>query len=180
MTNIFITISIREFIENKIINGFSCLLNRTDAIKLDNEHEIYQSYKIFGGVWIMKNGYLGNFLDTGWYSESTLYYKGYIYWCEGYTSGINHTFFVDRWSADLSNDMLYHEYRTADGHLVDYDRVLEITGTDFDMLKKQFLTAPIFEGKTFWEIEKTIAWVDEGTPRLITDYDIRFDKFGEK
>ncbi len=30
----------------------------------------------------MINGYAEQFLDTGWYSEATLYYNGYIYWHE--------------------------------------------------------------------------------------------------
>ena len=31
----------------------------------------------------MINANLEQFLDTGWFSEATLFYKGYIYWCEG-------------------------------------------------------------------------------------------------
>lgn len=31
---------------------------------------------------IMINGDLDQFLDTGWYTESTIYYKGHIFWCE--------------------------------------------------------------------------------------------------
>ena len=30
----------------------------------------------------MINGNLEQFLDTGWFNEATLFYKGYIYWCE--------------------------------------------------------------------------------------------------
>lgn len=34
----------------------------------------------------MINGHLVQFLDTGWYSEATLYFNGYIYWCEAQSS----------------------------------------------------------------------------------------------
>ena len=29
----------------------------------------------------MKNGKIEQFLDTGWFSEATLYLNGYTYWC---------------------------------------------------------------------------------------------------
>lgn len=35
-----------------------------------------------------------------------------------------------------------------------------------EMLKKQFLIAPIFEGKSFWQVEKDLTWVDEGEPLI--------------
>ena len=41
----------------------------------------------------MINGYTDIFLDTGWYMESTIYYNGFIYWCEAQTdsdTGITH------------------------------------------------------------------------------------------
>ena len=50
----------------------------------------------------MINGNLSQFLDTGWYSEETIYFSGYIYWCEGDTNpetGISH-FWVNRWRAE--------------------------------------------------------------------------------
>ena len=33
-----------------------------------------------------------------------------------------------------------------------------------DRIKQRFLEAPVFEGKTFWQVEKEIAWLDEGQP----------------
>jgi hypothetical protein len=41
---------------------------------------------------------------------------------------------------------------------------LEIHGSNLDLIKKQFLEATTFEGKTFWQVEKEIAWLDEGSP----------------
>ncbi len=47
----------------------------------------------------MINGNLDQFLDTGWFSEATLYYNGYIYWLEAQTDDIESVFFIDRWKA---------------------------------------------------------------------------------
>ena len=32
---------------------------------------------------------------------------------------------------------------------------------------QQFLTASVFDGKTFWQVEKDLVWVEEGTPLQI-------------
>ena len=111
----------------------------------------------------MINGYTEQFLDTGWYTESTLYYNGYAYWFEATTdqyTGATH-FFVDRWRATTTDNILYNEYH-KDGKIVDYSTVYENDATDMDFIKRSFLEAPIFDGKTFWEVEKEIAWLDEG------------------
>lgn len=116
----------------------------------------------------MINGYTDIFLDTGWYMESTIYYNGFIYWCEAQTNsdtGITH-FFVDRWKATTSDNILYNEYRN-EGKLVDYSTVYEAYDKDMDVLKKKFIEAPIFDGKSFWQVEKEIAWLDEGEPICI-------------
>ncbi len=97
--------------------------------------------------------------------ESTLYYKGYIYWCEATTdpdTNVMH-FFVDRWKATTSDNILYNEYH-KDGNIVDNSTIYEKYDQDMDVIKKSFLEAPIFDGKTFWQVENEIAWLDEGKP----------------
>ncbi len=32
------------------------------------------------------------------------------------------------------------------------------------MIKKRFLESAIYDGKTFWDAEKELAWLDEGEP----------------
>ncbi|MBE6100666.1 MAG: hypothetical protein E7200_00980 [Selenomonas ruminantium] len=116
----------------------------------------------------MKNGDIEIFLDTGWYMESTLYYEGRVYWCEGFTdsdTGIS-TFFVDSWEAECPDGKFYRTYQDKIGEPQGYKEDLEIHGTDMEMLKKQFLIAPIFEGKSFWQVEKDLTWVDEGEPLI--------------
>ena len=90
----------------------------------------------------MINGYAEQFLDTGWYSEATLYYN--------------------------EENLYYHSILQADGTL-QWERVLEIHNTDLELIKKQFLESAIYDGKPFWDAEKELAWLDEGTPIDITD-----------
>lgn len=59
----------------------------------------------------MINANLEQFLDTGWFSEATLYYNGHTYWCEG---GFDSTdkkmyFWVYRYKSDL--------FKTPDGEI---------------------------------------------------------------
>lgn len=113
----------------------------------------------------MINGKLDQFLDTGWYSEATLYLDGYIYWCEAQlddASGIT-TFFVDKWAAENEDNTYFHSILDSDGTLK-WTRVLEIKDSDLDRIKQRFLESTAFDGKTFWQVEKNIAWLDEGAP----------------
>jgi hypothetical protein len=34
---------------------------------------------------------------------------------------------------------------------------------------KNHLTAPVFDGKTFWQVEKDLIWFEEGTPIQIKE-----------
>lgn len=113
----------------------------------------------------MINGSLDQFLDTGWYTEATLYYKGYIYWCEAQSNidtGIT-TFYVDKWAVENEADTYYHSIIEEDGS-IKWERIFEIQGEDLDLIKKVFLEANIFEGNSFWQVEKQLAWLDESNP----------------
>ena len=48
-----------------------------------------------------------------------------------------------------------------DRDVVDYSTVLDVWGDSPDDVKPIFLSAKIFDGKSFWEVEKEIAWYDE-------------------
>jgi len=116
----------------------------------------------------MINGRTEQFLDTGWYNEATLFYSGHIYWLEGNTnfdSGIS-CFHVDRWKADLSEGVYYNSKITKDGQRVGYERIYEIEGSHMNELKKRFLEAPLFDGKSFWQVERCLVWVEEGESEI--------------
>ena len=127
--------------------------------------EYITKQKILGGVWIMINGRLEQFLDTGWYSESTLFYNDYIYWCEAQSSSSSDsiTFFVDRWRAENENNVYFHSLLNSDNTL-SWERVFEMEDTSLDRIKLAFLSAPLFEGKSFWDVENKLAWLEEGKP----------------
>lgn len=126
----------------------------------------------------MINGNLSQFLDTGWYNEATLYYHNHVYWCEADTDFASNItrFWVTRWKACMSEDKkLYHTIVGIDQDPLDYETVLDISDSDIDRLKKEFLQAPIFDGKTFWQVEKDIAWLEEGSPISSCDSKLRAD-----
>jgi len=119
----------------------------------------------------MINGRIQDFLDTGWYNEATLFYEGYVYWCEGFTDTDSQlsTFFVDRWAARTTDYVYYHEIRLPDGRLKDYQRIFEVSGNSMDEIKRTFLETPLFDGRTFWQVETKLAWLDEGAPISLTE-----------
>ncbi len=104
---------------------------------------------------------LEQFLDLGWYNEATLYYKGKIYWCEGYTKDNLFTFFVNSWAVDIIDDLYYKSNIDSDGQLIAFKEVYKVTNSDMDYVKKMFLESKIFEGKSFWEIESELKWLEE-------------------
>ncbi len=111
----------------------------------------------------MINGDLDQFLDTGWFTEATLFYNGYIYWCEGVW--VNDftlmKFFVNKWEAENEDDTYYHTIVEKDGS-VKCETVFEMEHEDREFVKKKFLEAPIFDGKSFRQVEKQLAWLDDG------------------
>ena len=117
----------------------------------------------------MINANLEQFLDTGWFSESTLYYNGHTYWCEGgvYKNENNiwvMHFWVYRYKSDLyvtSDGETYSKRHIENGVVADYSTAFEIFGKTEDETREEFLKAKIFDGKSFWEVEKEIAWYDE-------------------
>lgn len=111
----------------------------------------------------MINGNLDQFLDTGWFTEATLFYHGHIYWLEAQNHKTEKIFVVDRWEAVNEDNLYYHSVMEKDGTLI-WERVLEIHEDDMEQIKQQFLESPVFDGKTFWQIEKEVVWLDESNP----------------
>lgn len=114
-------------------------------------------------VWIMRKSELVQFLDTGWYNEATLYFESHIYWCEAeYDKSTKQIcFFINCWTASNENNIFYHSIIWDSG---DYDGKLiyKEVGTDLDLIKNHFLSAKIFNGKTFWEVEPELLWLEDG------------------
>ncbi len=119
----------------------------------------------------MINANLDTFIDYEWEHGVTLFYNGYIYFCSGGFKPDWKTFSygVFRQRAENENNLYYREYMENDKP-VDYEKVFEVAG-DYDDVKKKFFSAHIFDGKSFWEVEKEIAWLEQGEPIIIDSGD---------
>lgn len=108
----------------------------------------------------MINGTVKEFLESGYYSEATLFYHGHTYWFEGDTdfkTGITHEF-VAKYPATVVNGV----YTVRGSETTEL--VFEMNDKDREAIKAKLLRAPIFEGKSFWEVESELAWYDEIYP----------------
>ncbi len=109
----------------------------------------------------MINGSLEQFLDTGWRNEAEIYYRHYIYWCEGdqLENGKFH-FFIRKWRAKNINNESYATLTDINGNSLGYDDSFSIVCSNEDEAREKFLKAKIWDGKSFWEVEKELAWLD--------------------
>lgn len=93
----------------------------------------------------MMNGNPSEFVDRIYSCQDTVFiFKGVKYWFQGYTSpnGIVH--------------MEIFQYQpTSNAYLWTHD------GKTIAECQQSFLDTPIFDGKTFWDAEKDIQWVDD-------------------
>ena len=104
----------------------------------------------------MINANLEQFLDTGWYNEATLYLNGYTYWCEGCWNEEREKpmhFFVHKYESVVV-DKIYTKPKNSN-----YQTVFDIYGNSEEEVKEEFLKAKIFDGKSFWEVEKRLGMV---------------------
>ena len=109
----------------------------------------------------MINGNLEQFLDTRWHMGAELFYNKHVYWCEcvgDFDTGIL-TFTLERWMAQCDGK-LYSNILTQNGQLADYQIVFTTSDVNMELIKKRFLEAPVFDGKTFWEVESDLIWVE--------------------
>lgn len=91
----------------------------------------------------MINGNVNEFVDHIHYGDELVFlYEGKKYFLQGFKLEGLYTLLLDRW--DPPGD----------------DYIWVGKGTDKAYPVEKFLNAPIFEGKTFWEAEKEIEWVD--------------------
>lgn len=110
----------------------------------------------------MINGDIEQFLDTGWYCEAELYYQGHVYWCEGeYLTPTDTHFWVYRWKAVCDDNKYYHTVLGKDGEPEEWSVAYDIHAGNLDEVRRRFLQAPLFDGRTFWQAEHDIAWVDD-------------------
>lgn len=92
----------------------------------------------------MINGNPGEFVDRVYSCQDTIFiFEGIKYWFQGYTL------------PDGSVHMEIFQYQPPSEKCL-----WEYNGKTIDECQKAFLEAPVFDGKTFWESEQEIEWVD--------------------
>lgn len=92
----------------------------------------------------MKNGNINEFIDKLWSGEELIYtYNGKKYFSQGYIlDDGRYRFELQQWEPE--------------GNLL-----WKVEGLSNQESLEKFLKEPLFDGKTFWEIEKDAEWVDE-------------------
>lgn len=91
----------------------------------------------------MINGNINEFVDKLWGGEELIYiYNRKKYFSQGYIDEYGrYRFELQQWEPE--GKLLWH-----------------VEGLDHQSSLNTFLRQPLFEGKTFWEVEPQIEWVD--------------------
>ena len=110
----------------------------------------------------MVNGDLEQFLDTGWWNQNaTLFYHDHIYFLEGWFDEKHDMHFRPRrWKARNVDGRSFENVYDEKGDLVDYDDSLELVAPTEDELREMFLKTPMWDGRTFWEVEGELVWLE--------------------
>lgn len=98
----------------------------------------------------MKDGNVNDFLDHATYEEVAVEYKGYKYFFYGLRlderTGL-YTFVIERYTIGSNEGSFAGTV---------YDKSAP-TKTE---CMEQFFQTPIIDGKTFWELEKDMTWIE--------------------
>lgn len=95
----------------------------------------------------MKGGNVNEFIDRTTYEECAVIYKGIKYFFHGIMfdkAKGEYTYVIDVWDNDGNYERTVFSQTTAS-----VEKCLELAQNE-----------PIFEGKTFWEAESDMEWVD--------------------
>lgn len=96
----------------------------------------------------MIDGNPHDFLDTVYSGQDVVYiYHGIKYWYQGYTNDDG------SWHMEVFQ---YQKEHQKDGTYFLWEKNVK----NEEEGRTAFLQAPLFEGKTFWEAEQDIQWVD--------------------
>jgi len=92
----------------------------------------------------MINGDVNEFVNGLYYGDERVFvYKGIKYFMQGLLVNDKLTLFLDSWDPP-SKDYLWQQAGDRKNYPVE-----------------SFLNAKLFDGKSFWEVEQEIEWVDD-------------------
>lgn len=93
----------------------------------------------------MINGNANEFVDRIYSCQDTVFiYDGIKYWFQGYMP-----------TEDSVHMEIFQQQPSSEEYIWEYN------GKSIEEGQQLFLKAPIFNGKTFWEVETEIEWVDD-------------------
>ncbi len=109
----------------------------------------------------MINGNLEQFLDTGWWNaDATLFYQDHIYFFDGYFDEKHHMHLrIMKWKAKNINNERFENVCDSSGKVLDY-QCFEMQGNAEEELREKMLKEKIFDGKSFWSVEKELVWLN--------------------
>lgn len=92
----------------------------------------------------MTGGTAQEFVDYIYTCQDAVFvYKGIKYWFQGYMP-----------TTDTVHMEVFQYEPPSDGFIWEYD------GKTIEECQQAFLSALIFDGKNFWDVEQDIAWID--------------------
>lgn len=109
----------------------------------------------------MINGNLEQFLDTGWWNgDATIYYNEHIYFLDGYFDKEKNIHLrIMKWKVKNVENRTFQNIYDDKGDLIDYSEI-EMEASNEETMREKFLNAEVWDGKSFWEVEKELAWLD--------------------
>lgn len=109
----------------------------------------------------MINGSLEKFLDTGWWNaDATIYYKDHIYFLDSYFDEKGAMYLrIMKWKSINIDNKTYENVYDSNGKWIDFSEI-EMDAPNEAALREKFLKAKIWDGKSFWEVEKELAWLE--------------------
>lgn len=102
---------------------------------------------------------LEQFLDTGWMNGAELFYEGKIYWTECFGNEKECRAVVYSIPAKKVSKTEYI-YDIREGEKNEWVEIYEHSEPTEEEARLALLKAPIFEGKSFWEVEDKIEWLE--------------------
>jgi len=66
---------------------------------------------------------------------------------------------IMKWRVKNIGNKYYEDILGPDGDFVDFNQ-MEMDGPNENALREKFLKAKIWDGKSFWEVEKELTWLD--------------------
>jgi len=107
----------------------------------------------------MERAALDQFLDTGWMNGAELFYSGTIYWAEHFGDENGCRAIVYSIPAKKVSQREY-DYDLSRGGGKGWIKAFEKAAPTEEDAREALLSEPIFEGKTFWQAERDIEWLE--------------------